>query len=321
MIINSVASDKLISQVIALAIGLVAMMLIWGMEKDWLEERKIYIYGLVLLLLLLPLLIGIVSHGASRWLSLGWGQFQPSEIIKPWLIVAIGAMIKDFKIKGKNWLIVLALIGLPSILIASQPDLGNAIVLGLTLFLMAGKYFGWKWLVASLLLAGLISPLVFSQLKFYQKERIWSFADPTRDPQGSSYNQIQAKIAIGSGQFWGKGLGKGTQTQLEFLPEAHTDFIFATIAEELGFVGVVILVTAYFYLFYFIFDLGSDGSLIVFGLGLQLFIQTVINLGMNLQLMPITGITLPFISVGGSSLVASLMSLGLIFGCYNQRKG
>jgi len=277
-----------------------------------------YILGIVLLLL--PLIFGSLTRGSSRWLFIKQQSFQPSEIAKPILIIFWASFLSRLKMKKTtNLLKVFVSVLIPVTLLLLQPSLGTAIVFvfsagAMILFSKANK----KRLFLILLL---ILPLVLLSGHFfladYQKARVQNFLHPKADPLGGGYNLAQAIVAFGSGRFFGRGLGLGSQTRLFFLPERHTDFIFATLGESFGFFGAFLLLTSYASLFAFLWrqaakEKGEFVCLLKVGLISSLWFQVVVNIGMNLGLMPVTGLPLPFFSYGGSSLLTSLISLGLI---------
>lgn len=280
---------------------------------DW----HFYIFSLFSLLL--TFILGTLTRGSMRWIRIGSLNLQPSELVKPLLIVSFAsfALKMDFK-NLKNILFFIFLLLLPVLLIFKQPDLGSALVVlvfGFSIMLAKGIKKTYFILGAILLL--LLLPLSWQILKPYQRQRITSFLNPQDDPLGSGYHLIQAQIAVGSGIFWGRGLGRGSQSQLEFLPERHSDFIFASLAEELGFMGSSILLLAFLLLLYKIFKISQQAQfefsqLVCLGGAMLLFFQFFVNVGMNLGLMPITGITLPLVSYGGSSLLSTSILLGLI---------
>jgi len=274
---------------------------------------KIYA-GVSLVLLLLPFLFGELTRGAVRWISLGLFTLQPSELVKPLLIIIFSSLLA---VKARLGPYLLALV-IPAALIFKQPDLGStllvsAIWLGM-LFVSRIKILTLIILLAVLAIA---SPVGWHQLKPYQQARWRSFINPYTDPQASGYHLIQSVISIGSGGLFGRGFGRGTQAQLQFLPERHTDFIFASWAEETGLAGSIILLLVYFWLLNSILGisrLAPDelGRLIGMGVFCLIFFQGFVNLGMNLGLVPVTGITLPLVSSGGSSLLGIAACLGLV---------
>ena len=227
------------------------------------------------------------------------------------------ALYLDFR-RFKDILFFLFLLLLPVLLIFKQPDLGSAlVVLVFGLSIMFAKGIKKIYFIAGAVFLLLFLPLSWGLLKPYQQQRIFSFLNPQHDPLGSGYHLIQAQIAVGSGLFLGRGLGRGSQSQLQFLPERHSDFIFASLSEELGFLGASFLLLAFFFLLQQIFKISQKsqtefGALVCLGSGVLLFFQTGVNVGMNLGIMPITGITLPLVSYGGSSLLSTSIILGLI---------
>ncbi len=277
-------------------------------------------YTGVLGLLGLVLVSGVVTRGAVRWLDFGAAQFQPSEFTKVALILILAALLRarTGSLSLRIFLASLALTALPVILVYFQPDLGTSIIL-LTIWLGIAVAASLKPVYLFLMLSsglGLLLPL-WSVLKSYQRQRIISFLNPVRDPLGSGYNVLQSQIAIGSGQFWGRGFGRGTQSHLQFLPEHYTDFIFAALSEEWGFVGALLLLLFFAVLLIRILMIAREtqddfGSLIAIGVFSFLLPQVFINVGMNLGIMPITGIPLPLVSYGGSSLWVTMIALGLV---------
>jgi len=279
-----------------------------------------WIYLIVVVFLLLPLFLGQAIRGSSRWIGIGGFSLQPSELVKPILIGFLAHYLNQKKInKFKDFLLTIALIIAPVFLILIQPDLGSAGIIAATLMallLTAKPKLNW-WFLTSVVAIVFLLIAKDKLIHPYQMDRIRAFLDPYSDPLGKGYNLIQAQLAIGGGGLFGRGFGLGRQTQLAYLPEKHTDFIFATIAEELGLVGVLFLLGFYYWLFSWLLKkvfLSEDNFTFYFRLGifLQLFFQTAINLAMNLGLFPVVGVPLPLISYGGSSLISTLFSLGLI---------
>ncbi|OGH47356.1 MAG: hypothetical protein A3A51_01125 [Candidatus Levybacteria bacterium RIFCSPLOWO2_01_FULL_39_10] len=286
-----------------------------------------YIYLGSIIILFLLLFIGVESRGSVRWFELYGLRVQASEILKPFLALSMAYFLSTLKNYSLKSFIVVLLLSIPIIfLIFLQPDLGNAliyffVVLGtLLIFGFPFKYFLFGFFVWVLTL-----PLFWAVLRDYQKNRILTFFDPTSDPLGTSYNAIQAIIAVGSGMLLGRGIGQGTQVELFFLPETHTDFIFATISEEFGFVGSAIIVSLFvfiLYRIYLIIKTSYDKFSKVFSIVTFLIIFThfFINIGMNVGILPVVGITLPFVSYGGSSLLSSFILLGLLFSINKETK-
>ena len=293
-----------------------------------LKRVSIGFYMAVLGLLCLVLISGAVTRGAVRWLEVGARQFQPSEFSKITLILILAFLLQRHPgfLSLKKFLVALVLTLVPVVLVYFQPDLGTSIIL-LTIFLGMLVTAGLKPQHLFLMMAsglGLLVPL-WSLLKDYQRQRIISFLNPALDPLGSGYNVLQSQIAVGSGQIWGRGFGRGTQSHLQFLPEHYTDFIFASLSEEWGFVGALLLLGFFVVLLVRILKTAQEasdnfGTLIAVGVFSFLLPQLFINVGMNLGLMPITGIPLPLISYGGSSLWVTMIALGLVQSVAIRRK-
>jgi rod shape determining protein RodA len=308
-------------QIAWFGVGLVALMVVASIDYRRLVQLAPLFYGLGLLTLVAVFVFGRTVSGARRWLLVGPISVQPSELFKicfvlmaVWLVTSRWAQPV-----GKTALVLAApMLVVPMALIVKQPDLGTALLLLpvlIALLVAAGLRLR---LLGGLALAGLAAmPLVWFVLREYQRERILVFLDPLRDPLGTAYNVIQAKIAIGSGQLLGKGVAGATQSRLAFLPERHTDFIFAVFAETWGFVGCLVLLTCYALLLLRGFDIAAStrepvGRLVALGVTSLVATQVLINVGMVTGLLPVVGIPLPLMSYGGSSMVVSMMALGLL---------
>lgn len=322
----SVDSNIFRSQMVFSVIGFVAFLAISQFNSSVLRYYTVPIYLVSLVLLTAVLFLGEEARGSVRWFTIFGVGIQFSELLKPFLGLAFASFLVNIKSYSfKNFLISLGFLSPITFLIFLQPDLGNAliyafVVLGtLLVFGFPFKYFiGWflLWLTTI--------PFFWLILHDYQKNRVLTFIDPSRDPLGTSYNAIQAVIAVGSGMILGRGLGQGTQAGLRFLPERHTDFIFATISEELGFIGASIIIICFCVIFYRLFLIiknGEDKLLRGFALVtfMAIFFHFAVNVGMNLGLVPIVGVTLPFVSYGGSSLLTNFIFLGLLF-ALNKKK-
>ena len=309
LMISSLAPQLLIKQLIAWIISFI-LFYIGTQINPSLNQKSRWIFFIgSCLLLLIPIVLGNITRGSRRWINIGPGTVQPSEIVKPPLML--------FLASGQFPLFHL----IPVAIVASQPDLGSAItllVLMIPVILYSPKLL--KLTIIGIICLCIVSPIVWKYLLHdYQKNRIETFINPQHDPLGQGYNLIQSQIAVGSGGFFGKGYKQGTQGQLLFLPEKHTDFMFAATAEELGLVGITLILVAYFILIKSLLNKAFANShnrqLLLFTLGItfQIWTQVFINVGMNLGILPVTGIPLPFISVGGSSLMALMFSLGIIY--------
>jgi rod shape determining protein RodA len=291
-------------------------------------SRWLYLVGLVLLGAVEVL--GLQAYGAARWIDLGPFQLQPGELMKWVLLVALATILgrRQLVTSARGLLLALVCIGVPVVLVLLQPDLGTALVLsvmsGAVLFHSRISQRA-KGIVAALVMAGVGSIILsFNQvgpftnlLKEYQKERLTSFVNPAADPAGSGYNVIQSTIAVGSGGLLGKGLGFGSQSQLNFLPVAHADFIFAGIAEAWGLLGSTLLLAVYAILIYRVLaaaQIAGDefGMLLCVGVAAKLSFEVVVNVGMNMGIMPVTGIPLPFLSYGGTTLITNAILLGMV---------
>ena len=279
-----------------------------------------WIYLFVLAVLAVTLLIGGVSFGAQSWLELPVFGVQPSELCKVLMIVVLTRFlgIGQRELEGiRPLLYSIVLLVPPVVLIYLQPDFGTAVVLSATwlgMVFLAGVR--WKHMLLFGLAGALVAPIIWRRLEGYMRDRVLLFLFPGNDPSGASYNVTQALISIGSGGFWGKGLFQGTQSQLHFLRVRHTDFIFSVLAEELGFLGAVMLLCLLAFLVLRLLRIASQardaqGRLLAGGVACMLLAQSVIHLGMNANLLPVTGLPLPLVSYGGSSLLTTLLGLGL----------
>ncbi len=318
LIISSISKNLVTSQIIFWAIGLFILFIVSQMDyKNWLSISKIF-YLLSLITLGLLFVVGEPVRGSIRWVDLGFIRFQPSEVAKVSAILTLASFYYQKSARNLLNLAIGFLIVLPAIiLVFMQPDIGNtfaffAIWLGMSY--AAGVR--TRHIILLIVLTALIGTFLFEILAPYQKQRLAAFLNPVSDPLGTGYNIIQSKIAIGSGKIFGKGYGHGTQSQLNFLPEAESDFIFASIVEQLGLIGGTIILASFAWLILKLVSIGrtSDrfGQLIIVGTASYLLVQFAVNVGMNMGLLPVTGITLPLVSYGGSSLIISLFLLGVV---------
>lgn len=321
--VGSVASENLPTHLVYIAISFFAFFLFSFVDIEIWFSFSPFLYLLSLFLLLLPFFFGEAIRGSARWINIGNLTFQPAELVKPLLAIFLAWFWSKKKPSIKN-LFLISILFLPQLfLIFIQPDLGSTLavlaILGSCLFSMP---FTKQQLIRIALVFLIILPLGWFSLKDYQKQRIHQFLDPYSDPLGSGYNLIQAKISVGSGKLFGRGFGHGTQSHLYFLPERYTDFAFASFAEEGGFLGVTILLFLYFSFFWRILTIGfslaenrfstNNYFVLLIGIFSYIFFQTIVNIGMNIGLFPITGVTLPLFSYGGSSLLSTMISLGIL---------
>lgn len=316
--LRSIAPDIFPLYMIYVVAAVVAFIIFSHIEFDILTLFSKHLYVLSIFSLLLPLAIGEVTRGATRWVQIGSFTIQPTELIRPFLILFFASYLVDRKLSARNIALSLSLLFLPLILIILQPSLGVAILtmagfIGVSLSLSYNK----KLLFFVGIAAAAASPLLWLVLAPYQKLRVQALIAPASDPTGAGYNSVQSMIAVGSGKLTGRGLGGGIQTQLSFLPERHTDFIFASIAEELGFVGAVLVILMIFFVLYRIIKILENSKnpvarAFAAGVFITLFLQIATHVGMNMGLLPITGQPLPLVSAGGSSLVATMAMLGTL---------
>lgn len=324
----SIQPELFRSQFIFFLVSFVAYLFFSQVDLEILKQYSIPIYIFSFVILLLLLFLGTESRGAMRWFTIFGVSIQLSEIVKPFLALSFAAFLSSSKHNFKTLMYSFLLLLPIAFFIYKQPDLGNAILFILaylgTIFIFG---FPLRYFIAGLLTVGILSPIFWNFLHDYQRQRVMTFLYPSQDPLGTSYNAIQAIIAIGSGQFFGRGLSQGTQSTLQFLPEKHTDFIFAKISEDLGFIGAIVVLGAVAFLLYrmyLIFLKSEEPFIKVFVLCsfFFFFTQAFINIGMNLGLLPIVGVTLPFVSYGGSSLLSSFIFLGLLTSAKRlERKG
>ena len=319
-----------LKQIYWLVIGCGLSLLVCSVDYHILEDFSYWLYGILVIFLLLVLVVGRTSMGATRWLHLGFFTMQPSEPMK---IVIILTFASFFSRNQAPWLLgwrelwkPALILALPALLIAKQPDLGTAIMV----CLVAGTIVlavGIRWSVVLSAVAAAV-PLVYVAwnylLRGYQKNRVLNFLDPERDPLKSGYHLIQSKIAVGSGGIFGKGFMQGTQSQLRFLPEQHTDFAFSVFAEEWGFAGVLVILIMYLSFVLWGINVASRcgdrfGTLIAVGVTAMIFWHIVINIGMVVGLFPVVGVPLPFFSYGGTSMITSMIGAGILLNISMRR--
>lgn len=321
----SVSSVAFARQLLFLTVGVVVMVGAALIPTEVLRRFAFVVYGVGVILLIGVALFGVVSNGSRRWLPLGVVTIQPAEFVKLGVILAMARVLSLYPPAAGGYslrqLIRPLLIFLPPMaLVARQPDLGTALVIGwagasLVLFVGVRR----RVLLGGLLVGALLVVPAWRGLHDYQRQRIVSLVNPDLDPRGVGYHINQSKIAVGSGELFGKGFMKGTQSHLQFLPEHTTDFIFSVLAEEWGFVGASLVLFLYFIVFQRMMVLASRcrdlfSSLVVVGVTSVLFFHTVVNTGMVMGVLPVVGIPLPLFSYGGSSVIATMFSLGLVVG-------
>ncbi len=315
-------------QVIRIGLALIAMIVLAQIPPDKFRLWTPWLFGATLTLVVAVLLTGVISQGAKRWLDLGIIRFQPSEIMKVALPMMLAWYFKDKPLPPQYRHIIIAglIILVPVLLIAKQPDLGTAILIagsGACVLVFAGM--SWR-LIGSLSVFVIASmPLLWHFMHSYQRQRILTLLNPERDPLGSGYHIIQSKIAIGSGGIFGKGWLHGTQSHLQFLPEHATDFIFAVCGEELGLIGCIAVIAIYLFIVGRCLYIASQAQdtytrLLAGSLTVTFFLSMTINIGMVIGILPVVGIPLPMISYGGTSIVTSMASFGMLMSIHNHRK-
>ncbi|MEM7357678.1 MAG: rod shape-determining protein RodA [Pseudomonadota bacterium] len=317
----------LVSQSLRMLVAFVVMMAFAQVRPDSWFRWSPYIFAVGLVMLGLVLLVGYTGKGAQRWLDLGFFRFQPSELMKIGVPMMVAWVLTRKSLPPNNLTLVLAALVLlvPSALILKQPDLGTTIMImasGALIIFLAG--FSWRSMGVLTVLAAVSAPFMWQMLRDYQKQRILTLFDPWSDPLGAGYHSIQSMIAIGSGGAQGKGWLNGSQSQLEFIPERHTDFIFSVFSEEFGFIGVLMLFVLYvaltgrgLYIAYYTKDTYS--RLLAGSLSMTFFFYVFVNIGMVAGMLPVVGVPLPLISYGGTSMVTLMAGFGILMGIHNHR--
>ncbi len=317
-----------LNQMIRVGLGLLVFLAVISVGYKAFLNVSYVIYGVVVLCLIMVLIFGTKRYGAQRWLYIGPFSFQPSEFSKLAVILALSHYLGQRKknlYQIRRFVISFIMTFVPLVLVLKEPDLGTSLIFLPILFCML---YVWgarlKYFLISFSLGICSLPFLWMILKPYQKNRLTAFLDPDRDPLGASYTVIQSKIAIGSGGLLGKGLLQGTQNKLHFIPEHHTDFIFSVVGEEGGFIAVLVffLMLVLFFRLAFIamrYTTDVSGRLLATGIIAMVFFHVFINIGMTVGLMPVTGLPLPLISYGGSSLLTFFVSFGLLVSIFRER--
>ncbi len=317
-------ADLFVNQIIWLGVGWSVFLGLTIIDYNLLNRAAYAVYFFNLIALLYVTLFGKVALGAQRWIDLGFFHYQPSETMKLAMVVVLARILSRHSMHGRGLgfrelAVPLILLGLPFILVVKQPDLGTSMMIMAVSISMLVFCRVRKSIILGGLLALLVAiPVVWQYgLHDYQRNRVLTFISPHNDPRGTGYNSIQSRIAVGSGQFFGKGYRNGTQSQLEFLPERHTDFIFSVLSEEWGFVGSLLTLGIFCGLFYSIVRIAAGardkfGALLCIGVLCYVFWHMFVNVGMVIGLLPIVGVPLPLVSYGGSSMLTTMTGLGLI---------
>ena len=321
--------DSLVRQGMRSGLSIVVMLGLAQLPPSFYARWSPPVFVFVVALLVLVMLVGDIGKGAQRWLEFGSIRFQPSELMKLVMPMMIATYISRYPLPPSLLRLgfALGMVMVPTLLIAKQPDLGTALLVvasGFFVIFLAGL--SWRLILAAgLAIAALLPPLWFFLMHDYQKRRVLTLLNPESDPLGAGYHIIQSKIAIGSGGLWGKGWLQGTQSQLEFLPERHTDFIFAVLAEEFGLVGVCLLVLLYLFIIWRGLNIsmraqGAFPRLLGGALTLTFFVYVFVNIGMVSGLLPVVGVPLPLISYGGTSMVTLMAGFGILMSVHTHKR-
>ncbi len=321
--------DIIYRQLIRLGVAFGGMLVIAQIAPHHLERWAPWLFGVGLIMLACVLLFGHVGKGAQRWLDLGFFRFQPSEMMKIAVPLMIAWYLSENPLPPSRRSIIFTalIIAIPVALIVKQPDLGTSLLIaasGVFALLLAG--ISWRLVGGMAFLGAAVAPLVWMfGMHDYQRQRVLTFLNPESDPLGSGYHIIQSKIAIGSGGLYGKGWLNGTQSQLEFLPERHTDFIFAVLAEEFGLFGILVLLSVYLFIIgrglYIAYQAQDTFARLLAGsLTLTFFVYLVVNIGMVSGMLPVVGVPLPLVSYGGTSIVTLMAGFGILMSVHTHRK-
>ena len=321
------SQQRIVSQSLRMAVAFFVMIAFAQVRPDSWRRWSPYIFAVGLIMLALVLLVGYTGKGAQRWLDLGVFRFQPSELMKLGVPMMVAWVLtrKPLPPSALTLAFAATVLLLPAALILKQPDLGTTIMIlasGTLVIFLAG--FAWRNIAALLMMGAVAAPFLWQILREYQRQRIRTLFDPWSDPLGAGYHSIQSMIAIGSGGAQGKGWTNGSQSQLEFIPERHTDFIFSVFSEEFGFIGVIMLFVLYIaivgrglYIAYYTKDTYS--RLLAGSLSMTFFFYVFVNVGMVAGILPVVGVPLPLISYGGTSMVTLMAGFGILMGIHNSR--
>jgi rod shape determining protein RodA len=315
-------------QMLRLGIAFGTMIAVAQVSPDVLQRLTPWAFTIGILLLLAVLIGGTTSGGAQRWLDLYFVRFQPSEMMKLAVPMMVAGYLADVRLPPNRFQLLASgiMIAVPMLMIAKQPDLGTALLIasaGFFVLFLAGLH--WRIMIFLGVVTGAAAPLIWHYMHDYQRQRVLTFLNPENDPLGTGYHIIQSKIAIGSGGLFGKGWLNGTQSQLDFLPERSTDFIFAVLAEEFGFIGILALFA--FYVFIVVRGIliaiqaqGTYTRLLAGSLSMTFFVYVIVNTGMVTGILPVVGLPLPAISYGGTSIVTLMAGFGILMSIQTHRK-
>ncbi len=315
-------------QLVRLALAYGALFVVAQIPPSLLFRWAPWLYGAGIGLLIAVLVMGDIGKGAQRWLDLGLVRFQPSEMMKLAVPMMLAWYLADARLPpdGRRLLVSALLITLPTLLIARQPDLGTALLIASTgFFVLFLAGLSWRLLGAFTVVAAACLPVLWHFMHDYQRQRVLTFLHPEADPLGAGYHIIQSKIAIGSGGLYGKGWLNGSQSQLEFLPESSTDFIFAVLGEEFGLIGILLVLLVYLFILLRSLAIATQAQdtftrLLAGSLALTFFVYLIVNTGMVTGLLPVVGLPLPLISYGGTSMVTLMAGFGMLMSIHTHRK-
>ncbi len=324
VILNSVAPALFPGYFIYIILALIFFWFFSQVGFEIVSLFSAHLYIISIILLVLTLIIGRITHGTIRWIPIGSFTLQPSEIVRPLLLVFFANYLTNGKMNLKKVFKSAVLLLIPVFLILVQPSFSVSMLTLVAFFgVLLSSDFNKKYLLVGLAVAAVAIPIVWQILAPYQKSRLISFLNPGTDPLGAGYNSIQSTIAAGAGKLTGRGLGRGVQTQLSFLPEKQTDFIFAAVGEELGFVGAGLMLAATFIILFRLTKFMENstspaGRAYLSGFLVSYLAQVFIHVGMNMGIFPVTGLPFPLVSAGGSSLLATMIGLGIAVGAYKK---
>lgn len=322
-------ADMVERQILRIALGFCACLVLAQVSPKYMKRIAPALYIGVFFLLVMVLFWGVGAKGAQRWLEIpGIGRFQPSELMKIMMPMAIAWYFSSRHLPPsfKYIFVVLLMVFLPVLVIAKQPDLGTALLVGISgLFVLFLAGLSWRYIIGAALAAPIVGFCLWQVMHTYQKQRVKTFLNPESDPLGFGWNIIQSKTAIGSGGLEGKGWLSGTQAQLQYLPESHTDFIIAVLAEEFGMIGCVMLLFAYFLIIargLYIASVAEDnfGRLLAGSLTLTFFVYVFVNIGMVSGILPVVGVPLPLVSYGGTSIITIMSSFGILMSIHTHKR-
>ncbi len=315
-------------QLIRLTVAFLVMMVVAHIPPSTLRSWSVTVFSLGLVMLVAVLLVGDIGKGAQRWLDIGLIRFQPSELMKIAVPMMVARYVSEHPLPPafRHLIVAILIVIIPAALIMRQPDLGTAVLVlggGLAVLFLAGMQ--WRIILGVIGVGATTAPLLWHGMHEYQRQRVMTFLNPEADPLGAGYHIIQSKIAVGSGGLFGKGWLNGTQSHLDFLPERHTDFIFAVFGEEFGLFGAVGLIALYVFIivrgFYLAAESqGSYGRLVAGAMVATFLIYLFVNIGMVIGLLPVVGVPLPLISYGGTSMVTLMIGFGIVMSAHSHRR-